>query len=89
MATRNSSTLTLTLPSDREIVMARLFEAPRSLVFDAFTKPEHLVRWFGQPPERSERGRLSGWTMPVCEVDLSRVAPGVTFCEDRTAPRWA
>jgi uncharacterized protein YndB with AHSA1/START domain len=37
------------------------FEAPRSLVFDAFTNPEHLTQWM--------LGR-EGWTMPVCEVDL-------------------
>lgn len=47
--------------SDREIVMTRTFNAPRHLVFDAWTKPELLKRWFGTPP---------GWTMPVCEVDL-------------------
>jgi uncharacterized protein YndB with AHSA1/START domain len=53
--------------SDREIVMTRTFNAPRHLVFDAWTKPELLKRWFGTPP---------GWTMPVCEVDLR---PGGTY----------
>ncbi|HKY52438.1 MAG TPA: SRPBCC family protein [Candidatus Limnocylindria bacterium] len=47
--------------SDREIVMRRTFDAPRHLVFDAWTKPELLKRWFGQ---------AHGWTMPICEVDL-------------------
>jgi uncharacterized protein YndB with AHSA1/START domain len=41
--------------------MTRVFDAPRSLVFDAWTKPELLKRWLGV------RG---GWTFAVCEVDL-------------------
>jgi uncharacterized protein YndB with AHSA1/START domain len=49
------------MPSDLEITMTRVFEAPRSLVFDVFTKPAHLTRWMTGP---------EGWTMPVCEVDL-------------------
>jgi uncharacterized protein YndB with AHSA1/START domain len=40
--------------------MTRLFSAPRQLVFDAFTKPEHIVHWLGR----------AGDTMSVCEVDL-------------------
>jgi uncharacterized protein YndB with AHSA1/START domain len=48
-------------PSDREIQVSRDFDAPRSLVFDAFTKPELIRRWLLGPP---------GWTMPVCEIDL-------------------
>jgi len=62
MATANSvSATTFTTPSDREIVMTRVFDAPRSLVFDAFTNPEHLPHWMLGP---------EGWTMPVCEIDL-------------------
>ncbi len=60
--------LQLTTPSDREIVMTRVFDAPRSLVFDAFTKPELLRRWFGP----------RGWSLVVCEVDL-RVGGGFRF----------
>lgn len=46
---------------DREIVMTRAFDAPRHLVFDAFTRPELLRRWlYG----------LEGWTLAVCEIDL-------------------
>jgi uncharacterized protein YndB with AHSA1/START domain len=56
-----TGTLQITTPSEREIVMSRVFEAPRSLVFDAWTKPELLKRWLGV------RG---GWSMVVCEVDL-------------------
>jgi uncharacterized protein YndB with AHSA1/START domain len=52
---------TFTTPSDREVVMTREVEAPRELVFDAWTKPEHVQQWMLGP---------SGWTMPVCEIDL-------------------
>jgi uncharacterized protein YndB with AHSA1/START domain len=48
-------------PSDREIRVTRDFDAPRPLVFDAFTKPELVRRWLLGPP---------GWTMPLCEIDL-------------------
>jgi uncharacterized protein YndB with AHSA1/START domain len=48
-------------PSDREIRVTRDFDARRRLVFDAFTKPEHVRRWLLGPP---------GWTMPLCEIDL-------------------
>jgi len=57
-----TGTLQITTPSEREIVMSRVFDAPRSLVFDAWTRPELLKRWLGV------RG---GWSMVVCEVDLS------------------
>ncbi len=52
---------TFMTPSDREIVMTRVVDAPRRLVFDAWTKPEHLPHWMLGP---------EGWTMPVCEIDL-------------------
>jgi uncharacterized protein YndB with AHSA1/START domain len=60
-ATSKDSTTTFTTPSDREIAMTRVFDAPRKLVFDAWTKPEHVPNWMLGPP---------GWTMPVCEMDL-------------------
>ena len=53
--------LEITAKGDREIVMTRTFNAPRALVFDAFTKPELVRQWLLGPP---------GWTMPVCEIDL-------------------
>lgn len=53
--------LTVTTPSDREIMMSRVFDAPRQLVFEAYTRPEILKRWAGGPP---------GWNMVECEVDL-------------------
>ena len=42
--------------------MTRLFDAPRSLVFEAMTKPEHVRRWWGCLGE--------GYSVPVCEIDL-------------------
>jgi uncharacterized protein YndB with AHSA1/START domain len=57
---KNTGTLKVTMPTDREIVMTRVFDAPRHLVFDAFSKPELLKRWFGP----------RGWSLSVCEVDL-------------------
>src|SRR6266851_441420 len=51
----------LATPTDREIVVTRVFDAPRHLVFDAFTRPELLKRWLFGP---------GGWSMVVCEVDL-------------------
>lgn len=61
MAAKNNAALTLTTPTDREIVITRAFDAPRRLVFEAYTDPKHLPHWMLGPP---------GWTMPVCEVDL-------------------
>jgi uncharacterized protein YndB with AHSA1/START domain len=42
-----SSALMLTLPSACEVLLTRLFHAPRRLVFEALSKPEHVLRWFG------------------------------------------
>jgi uncharacterized protein YndB with AHSA1/START domain len=41
-STANSESFKVTTPSDREIRMTRLFNAPRRLVFEAMTKPEHV-----------------------------------------------
>ena len=41
----SGSNLTVSTPSDREIAMTRVFDAPRRMVFDAFSKPELLKRW--------------------------------------------
>ena len=60
MIGKNSGALTVTLPSDLEITLVREFAAPRQLVFDAHTKPEHLSRWFGP----------HGHSLSVCKVDL-------------------
>ncbi len=56
-----TETLKLTTPSDREVVFTRVFNAPRRLVFEAWTNPKHVTRWMLGP---------EGWTMPVCEIDL-------------------
>ncbi len=53
--------LQVTTRGDREIVMTRVFNAPRNLVFEAYTKPDLLKKWLLGP---------DGWTMPVCEIDL-------------------
>jgi uncharacterized protein YndB with AHSA1/START domain len=58
---KNAGTLKLTTGGDREIVMTRVFDAPRSLVFEAFSKPELVRQWLLGPP---------GWSMPVCEIDF-------------------
>ena len=58
----NSSTFTVTTPSPREIRLTRLFDAPRALIFEAMSKPEHIKRWWGRLGE--------GYSVPVCEVDL-------------------
>ena len=58
----NSDTYKATTPSDREIVLTRLFDAPRPLVFEAMTRPEHVKRWWGCLDDR--------YSVPVCEIDL-------------------
>jgi uncharacterized protein YndB with AHSA1/START domain len=55
-----NKTLKITTPSDLEIAMTREFDAPRHLVFDAMTRPEHVRRWFG----------CEAFTLPICEIDL-------------------
>jgi uncharacterized protein YndB with AHSA1/START domain len=52
--------LTVTTPSDREIVITRAFDAPRHLVFACYTQPSLIRRWLNGAP---------GWTMPVCEFE--------------------
>jgi uncharacterized protein YndB with AHSA1/START domain len=58
---KNAGDFTLTPRGDREIVMTRIFDAPRDRLFEALTQPELIKRWLLGPP---------GWSMPVCEVDL-------------------
>lgn len=47
MSFRWSSTFTLTLPTDREILITRQFAAPRRLMFEVMSQPEHLAQWWG------------------------------------------
>lgn len=58
--------LVIALPSEREFVLTRVFPAPRTLVWDAMTKPEHVKRWWGP----------RAMSMTVCEMD---VRPGGTW----------
>ena len=58
---KNAGTLKVAIRGDREIVMTRVFDAPRALVWEAHTKPELLKRWFIGPP---------GWSLVVCEIAL-------------------
>jgi len=57
----STATLEVTTPSDREIALIRVFNAPRKLVFDCFTKCELLKRW-GLGPR--------AWALTECKVDL-------------------
>jgi uncharacterized protein YndB with AHSA1/START domain len=61
-AAANSDSFNVSTPSDREIRLTRLFDAPRHLVFEAMTRPEHVRRWWGRLGE--------GYSVPVCEIDL-------------------
>jgi len=65
---KNTGTLQVTMPTDTEIVLTRVFDAPRQMVYDAFSKPELLKRWFGP----------HGWSLVTCEVD-HRVGGGFRF----------
>ncbi len=55
------STVKVTTPSDREIAMTRVFDAPRELVYEAYTTPALLKRWLGVHRD---------WSLAVCEIDL-------------------
>jgi uncharacterized protein YndB with AHSA1/START domain len=61
------TTLTVEPVGEDELLITRVFEAPRALVFDAHTRPDLVRRWMLGP---------GGWTMPVCEIDLR---PGGSF----------
>ncbi len=56
----NSERTAVTDTADRTFMMERVFDAPRELVFAAWTKPEHLAQWWGP----------TGWTLPVCTLDF-------------------
>src|SRR5262245_35248319 len=64
---RNSGGFSLSLPTDREILLTRSFKAPRTLVFEAWTRPEHVRQWYG----------CGSMALVVCEIDL-RV--GGSYC---------
>src|SRR5262249_5070520 len=64
-----TNALKLTAPTDREIVMTRTFDAPRELVFEAWTRPDLVKRWLYGPEE---------WKLAVCDIDL-RVGGALRF----------
>jgi uncharacterized protein YndB with AHSA1/START domain len=51
---------------DREFLITRVFDAPRELVFKAWTEPKHLAQWWGPHP----------FTTPICQMD---VRPGGAY----------
>ena len=59
-AVENTKSAKVMTPSDREIVITRVFDAPRTIVFEAWTKAEHVVHWWDP----------SGAPLSVCEIDL-------------------
>jgi uncharacterized protein YndB with AHSA1/START domain len=61
MPTKEAGRLKVAAAGDREIVMTREFKAPKTMVFDAWTRPELVKRWLTGP---------DGWMMTVCEIDL-------------------
>src|SRR5271168_3681513 len=60
MAVGNERASAATRVLEREVVLTRVFDAPRELVFKAWTEPERLARWWGP----------HGFTNPVCEADV-------------------
>jgi uncharacterized protein YndB with AHSA1/START domain len=63
-------------PAPRELHLTRTFDAPRELVWQAWTDPAHLAAWWGP----------TGWTAPVCEVDLR--PGGSMFIEMKGPEPW-
>lgn len=61
-STASDQTFEVSTPSATEVRMTRIFDAPRELVFEAMTKPEHVKEWWGRLGE--------GYSVPVCEIDL-------------------
>jgi uncharacterized protein YndB with AHSA1/START domain len=60
------STRPTTGPAEREFVISRIINAPRTLVFKAWTEPKHMAQWWGPHT----------FTNPICEMD---VRPGGAF----------
>ena len=55
-----ASPMTSRVEAGKELVLERVFKAPRELVFDAFSQAEHLKHWWGP----------RGWEVPYCTVDF-------------------
>ena len=72
-------TLRVSTPSDRQIVLQRDFDAPRELIFETFSKAEHIKNWWGQKDS----------TLSLCEIDF-RPGGKWRFVErDATGQEWA
>jgi len=61
LAKKPSDKLSISLPSDTDILFTREFDAPPHLVWEAMTRPEHVVRWWNC---------MEGYEMPVCDIEL-------------------
>jgi uncharacterized protein YndB with AHSA1/START domain len=59
--------------ADREVVIVRVFDIPARFLFEAYSKAEHLKRWFGP----------KGWPLTLCEVDFR---PGGRYRFAMTGP---
>ena len=57
-----SDSFKVSTPSDREIRITRVFDAPRHVVFEVMTRPEHVVQWWGRLGD--------GYSVPECDIDL-------------------
>jgi len=66
MAERNKPATDL---SERMLVITRVFDAPRALVFKAWTDPKRVAQWWGP----------NGFTNPVCELDVMRGPDGTIY----------
>ena len=64
-----ANAMSSTPPADRVLVLTRILDAPRSLVFSVWTRPEHLTRWWGP----------KDFTLPFCETDF-RIGGAYRFC---------
>src|SRR4051812_46714807 len=64
MPVANSETFKASTPNDRDVVLTRLFNAPRRLVWEAMTKPEHVRRWWGILDDKH--------SVTTCEIDLRK-----------------
>jgi uncharacterized protein YndB with AHSA1/START domain len=60
MTTNNAANKMISRVEERELILERIFDAPRTIVFQAFSKAEHLKRWWGP----------KGWTLSVCNIDF-------------------
>jgi uncharacterized protein YndB with AHSA1/START domain len=73
MTVSNARTSAATNAVERELVITRVFDSPRELVFKAWTEPKHVAQWWGP----------HGFTNPVCELD---VRPGGAIRIDMRGP---